>query len=195
MSKLREQIMFLNTFIRRPAQVGAVAPSSQRLCKMLVDSFDWNEVQYVVEFGPGTGVATQLIVDRLRPDAKFFAIERSPKFVALSQRRCPTADIVHGCVTDVQRLCHERGIPHLDAVVSGLPWASFSTSLQNDIFEAMFRMLRPGGRFATFAYLQGLGLPAGIRFSKLLKKNFTTVTKSRTVWRNLPPALVYRGVR
>jgi phospholipid N-methyltransferase len=80
-------------------------------------------------------------------------------------------------------------------VISGLPWASFSATLQTDIFQAMFSVLRPGGSFATFAYLQGTKLPAGKRFAELLKKNFSSVVKSPVVWRNLPPAFVYRCVR
>ena len=53
-------------------------------------------------------------------------------------------------------------------------------------------LLSEGGYFATFAYLQGLMLPAGIRFRKLLNELFSEVTTSRVVWKNLPPALVYR---
>ena len=50
----------------------------------------------------------------------------------------------------------------------------------------------PGGQFATFAYLQGLLLPAGQRFKDKLAQSFSKVEKSPTVWRNLPPAFVYR---
>ncbi len=192
---MREQILFFNTFVKRPSQVGAIAPSGRRLCTALVDSFDWNEVRYVAEFGPGTGVVTELIVDRLHPDAKFIAVERDSKLARTTRERCPGVEVVEGSVVDIDTICRDRGFPHLDAVVSGLPWASFSSSLQQEIFGAMFRVLRPGGRFATFAYLQGVGLPAGQRFAKLLKQNFSTVSKSRTVWRNLPPAFVYRGTR
>ena len=54
------------------------------------------------------------------------------------------------------------------------------------------RVLKPGGQFVTFAYLQGLLLPAGRRFRAKLKRSFSDVTKSKIVWRNLPPAFVYR---
>jgi phospholipid N-methyltransferase len=83
----------------------------------------------------------------------------------------------------------------LDAVVSGLPWASFPESLQIEILDSMMQVLRPGGQFATFAYLQGLLLPAAKRFRKQLDKYFSKIELSPTVWRNLPPAFVYRCVR
>lgn len=192
---MREQLLFLNSFMKKPSQVGAVAPSSKRLCTALVDSFNWDTTEYVVELGPGTGVATELILQRLRPNARFFAVERNPRFVSMTAKRCPKADVFEGCATELAKYCKERGFPRVDAVISGLPWASFSSPLQKDIMHAIFEVLPQGGRFATFAYLQGLGLPAGQRFSKLLKQNFSQVGRSRTVWRNLPPAFVYRCTR
>lgn len=192
---MRDQLLFFNSFVKRPGQIGAVAPSGRALCKTLVDSFDWDSTKYVVELGPGTGVVTELIMERLNPSAHFFAVERDPRLAKLARQRCPQAEIVEGCATDLERLCSDRGYPHLDAIVSGLPWASFKLSLQKEILDSMFRVLKPEGSFATFAYLQGLGLPAGQRFAKLLKQRFRTVTKSRTVWNNLPPALVYRCIR
>jgi len=192
---MREQLTFFKSFVKRPNQVGAVAPSSKRLCTALVESFDWDSIEYVVELGPGTGVATELIMERLRPTTHFFAVERNSRFAALTSQRCGDAEVVEGCATQLATYCRERGFPRVDAVISGLPWASFKSGLQKDILAAMFDVLPAGGRFATFAYLQGLGLPAGQRFAQLLKQNFSTVGKSRTVWRNLPPALVYRCTR
>ena len=54
--------------------------------------------------------------------------------------------------------------------------------------------VRPGGRFATFAYLQGLLVPPGQKFRRRLDDYFTRVERSRVVWWNLPPAFVYRAV-
>ena len=52
--------------------------------------------------------------------------------------------------------------------------------------------LRPGGTFATFAYLHALCLPNARRFRKRLESVFTKVELSPVVWMNLPPAFVYR---
>ena len=52
--------------------------------------------------------------------------------------------------------------------------------------------LAPGGVFATFAYVQGTVLPAGKRLRALLEDRFAAVETSPVVWRNAPPAVVYR---
>ncbi|MCH1441871.1 MAG: ribosomal RNA adenine dimethylase domain-containing protein, partial [Rubripirellula sp.] len=71
-----EKTTFLKNFLRNPGQVGAIAPSSDRLVRMMVDWFDWNQIRNVVEFGPGTGVFTKAISEKIHPETTFFAVER-----------------------------------------------------------------------------------------------------------------------
>ncbi|TWU42989.1 Ribosomal RNA small subunit methyltransferase A [Novipirellula aureliae] len=189
---MKNSLTFLKNFVLHPTQVGAIAPSSPGLVTAMVDSFDWQTARNVVEFGPGTGVFTEAIIKRLHPEAKFFAIERSSELVRATRERCPSATVYHDSVTQIAEICEREGIEQIDSVICGLPWASFSTSLQSEIFDAMMGVLSSEARFATFAYWQGLALPAGRRFSRRLQQTFATVEKSRTVWQNLPPAFVYR---
>ena len=58
--------------------------------------------------------------------------------------------------------------------------------------ESMLAVLAPKAQFATFAYWQGVVLPAGIRFNQRLRNTFAKVERSPSVWLNLPPAFVYR---
>jgi phospholipid N-methyltransferase len=183
---------FLKNFARNPTAVGAIAPSSQGLVDTMVDWFDWDHARNVVEFGPGTGVFTEGIQKRLHADAKFFAIERSSELAGVTRRRCPGTIVHEDSAAEVGRLCQDAGMSQVDAIICGLPWASFPESLQTSILEATLQVLRPGGQFATFAYWQGVILPAGLRFSRRLKTSFSSVHRSPTVWRNLPPAFVYR---
>lgn len=186
---------FLKAFFRDSARVGAIAPSSTELSNILADSVDWNTAKCVVEYGPGTGVVTEVIGQRLQPGTRFFAVERDPALAAITQQRCPQLEIVESCATSIPTLCQERGVEKIDAILSGLPWASFPVELTEKILAATFEVLPPGGRFATFAYWQGLVLPGSRRFRSLLREHFRTVEHSRTAWRNLPPAFVYRCER
>ena len=193
--RLRESITFLKEFAKHPTKVGAIAPSSPGLVSAMVDWFDWASIRNVVEFGPGTGVFTEAIIERLHPDAKFFAIERSSEMAAVARARCPAAKVIEDSATNLAAICDAEGMGEIDAVICGLPWASFPESLQAEIMQAMIDRMCEGGRFATFAYWQGVVLPAGRRFSRRLKASFAEVGRSHTVWRNLPPAFVYRCVK
>jgi phospholipid N-methyltransferase len=192
MASFFHQIRFLSNFLRHPTQVGAVAPSSGILARMMVDWIEWQQAKVVLEFGPGTGVFTEEILRSLRPDTKFLAIERAPEFAEILRHRFPTTTIVEDSVENIQSICRNRGIEQVDAILCGLPWAAFSDVLQTSCLEAMRRILRPGGQFATFAYWQGVILPAGIKFRRRLGAYFEWIERSPTVWRNIPPAFVYR---
>lgn len=192
---MNDHTTFLKTFLRHPTQVGAVAPSSAGLVNAMTDWFDWKNARGVVEFGSGTGVFTERISNNLHQDAKFFAIERSSEMVLATRTRCPKVTVYEDSVTNVVDLCRRESMAKVDAIVCGLPWASFPVSLQTEVLDAMFEVLAPGGQFATFAYWQGLLLPSARRFSDHLHQRFSSVEKSPTIWRNLPPAFVYRCVR
>ena len=187
-----EQLRFLSEFALRPRVIGAVCPSSQRLARTMVEWIDWSNVRAVVEYGPGTGVFTRQILSQTRPDARVVASELNPTFVTSLQTRYPDVRLYQDSVANVKAICRNEEIQEVDAIVSGLPWASFSGALQLELLRATTSVLKPGGQFVTFAYLQGLLLKSGRGFRRQLRDHFSRVERSRTVWMNLPPAFVYR---
>jgi phosphatidylethanolamine/phosphatidyl-N-methylethanolamine N-methyltransferase len=192
---MSDTLAFIRNFLRQPSTIGAIAPSSSGLAQMMVDSVDWASTKSVIEYGPGTGVFTEKIAGTMKPGTKFFAIEQSPDLAALTRARVPGVTVYEDSVANVVELCQRESMEQVDAVLCGLPWASFPESLQVQCFDAMLQVLKPGGTFATFAYWQGLLLPAGLRFRSMLQRRFGEVKHSRTVFRNLPPAFVYRCKR
>lgn len=184
-------MQFLRQFMRNPARTGALAPSSEALADLITASADLPQASVVIEFGPGTGVFTEKILSQLPEGATFFAMELNPDFVAATRARCPGAQVYHDSATQTRRYLERHGHSHCDCIISGLPWAAFGEELQNELLDTIGDILRPGGRFLTFAYLQGLVLPSGMRFRKKLQSRFARVRTTRIVWANLPPALVY----
>ena len=185
----------LKQFLRHPFQVGAIAPSGKALCKELVSWLELDKAAAVAELGPGTGVVTREAVRHCSSDTRFFAVELDKTIYEEFKLTLPEVEIFNANACELDKLCQAESIKELDAVVSGLPWASFPAGLQQEILSAVVRSLKPGGKFSTFAYLQGLVLPGGVRFRKLLEKEFSQVTLSKVVWKNLPPAIVYRCIK
>jgi phospholipid N-methyltransferase len=158
----------------------------------MVEWVDLPKAKTVLEYGPGTGVFTEQIIQRMPAGSKFAAIELNPRLAELFRRRHPGLTLIEDSVANVEAICQRLGLGSVDCIVCGLPWASFPESLQTRILDQMMTVMSPQGQFVTFAYLQGLLLPPGKRFAQLLPKYFTHVSKSRTVWLNLPPAFVYQ---
>ena len=179
-------------FVKNPKRTGAIATSSRGLARMICSEIGIDSASVIVEYGPGTGIFTEEILRMKRPDACFFAVEYSPALAASFRRKFPDTRLFEESAANVAEMLEEEGHSHIDSIVCGLPWAAFDEPLQDSLLDATLSSLHPGGTFATFAYLQGLLLPAGKRFKKKLAHSFSTVDKSPTVWRNIPPAFVYR---
>ena len=158
----------------------------------MVAGLDLRNARAVLEYGPGTGTVTDHIRREIAPHTKLTAIEINPRMAALFKQRHPDILLFQDTVANARVICDYAGIDFVDCVVSGLPWSTFSEPLQVKVLDETMRVLKPGGSFVTFAYIHGLALPTGKRFAVLLRKYFPVVSKSPVIWRNVPPALVYR---
>ena len=182
----------LAQFLKKPLTTGAVCSSSRCLARMLVSGIGLEHAASAAELGPGTGAVTGAILDALPDASKFFAVELNPDIISAFQARFPTVKVYNDSAANLPDLIQRENMDALDAVISGLPWAIFPDDLQNEILNAVIRSLKSGGYFTTFAYLQGVILPSGQHFRKQLEKSFSEVEKSPIVWKNFPPAFVYR---
>ena len=182
---------FLAAALRRPATMGAVAPSSERLGAVLASVVPTTGEPVVVELGPGTGAVSAVIAKRLPPGGRHLAVELDPAMVAYLRDARPELEVVHGNAAELGALLAERGIEHADAIICGLPWALFDDATQARLLAAISAAVGPTGAFTTFAYLHGMTLTAARRFRAALRATFEEVLISATIWRNLPPAFVY----
>lgn len=182
---------FLSAALRRPATMGAVVPSSARLASVLASIVPREGEPVVVELGPGTGAVSAAIADRLPPGARHLAVELDPAMVGYLRRTRPGLEVVHGDARELGALLTEHGVTRVDAVICGLPWALFDDTTQAEVLGGISRAIGGTGAFTTFAYLQGMVLPAAHRFRRTLRAAFEETLVSATVWRNVPPAFVY----
>lgn len=179
-------------FLRNPVQVGALCPSSRGLCRMMVSHVGMESAGVIVELGPGTGVITREIVQTMPENARFIAIELDETLCGLLRQQFPEITVCNDSAAGIGDILKRYSLPNPNVVISGLPWANFTPRLQRNILCSVAEHIAPGGYFATFAYLQGLMFPTGQRFRKLLGEVFSEVETSPVIWKNLPPAFVYR---
>ncbi len=182
---------FFRQFLKNPIETGAIASSSTGLSQLITDRAQLSKKKCVVELGSGTGVFTKEIIHKISTNCIFFSLEINRQFVAETKKNCPTATVYHASALDIKKYLLKHDQTSCDCIISGLPWAGFDQKLQEELLNAAYDSLVDGGEFLTFAYLQGLVFPPGIKFKKLLKKKFRQVEKTRIIWKNLPPALVY----
>lgn len=181
---------FLTQAIRQPKHIGAIAPSSDTLAKLITDRADLARANVVVELGPGTGAFTKEIIKKINPTATYFTIELNTHFAKDLRLKYPTVDTIHGSAEHLQKYLTERGHKTCDRVISGLPWVYVDDNLQKRLLSTISTSLAPGGLFLTFSYYPFNHLPRGRSFRKKLLAYFTDVERTDIVL-NLPLAFVY----
>ncbi|MFZ5953100.1 MAG: class I SAM-dependent methyltransferase, partial [Candidatus Rifleibacteriota bacterium] len=156
---------YVSQFCREPRTIGAIAPSSKHLAARMIEPIDFKRARVIVEYGPGCGVFTRHVLEKIDRDRTiFFGLELNEKMNRLASEKAPEAVIYQDSAAAVKKYLRQYGVKHADAIISGLPWASFSESLQDEILSETVSGLKKNGVFTTFAYLHGLVLPSGKRF-------------------------------
>lgn len=192
---VRQHGRMLQTFVRQPFRTGTVVPSSRELAELMTEDMGLATADTVVELGAGTGPFTRIIAEHVKPDALVLVFEIDAALAGQLQPRVPRVRVVNDSAEHLSLHLRAAGRDAADAILSGLPWANFSRELQERLLRAVVLGLRPGGRFATFAYVPAAQLPPGRRFRALLESCFARVETTRVVYWNFPPAFVYRCQR
>ncbi|MDD3153393.1 MAG: rRNA adenine N-6-methyltransferase family protein [Victivallaceae bacterium] len=182
----------LKAFLRHPTKVGAVCPSSPALCRVITSEAKLESAKVIVELGPGTGVFTAEILKKKQAATDFLAFELDTRLYGQLCSRFGAQYFRNQSAEAIGEALRENHLKRADVIISGLPWAVFPGALQDSILTAVYDNLAEEGTFCTFAYLQSALLPKAQRFRRRLNELFDDVQASPIVWRNFPPAFVYR---
>lgn len=183
-----DRLAFLQGFIRAPARVGSLIPSSERLERRLLREARITGAQTVVELGPGTGGTTAALLGAMPPDGRLLALELDPVFHRHLAHQLLDARLRLELASALRLedcLAH-HGLPPPEAIVSGIPFSTIPAHQAHGIAAAIARALAPGGRFVAYQvrphvarYLQPhLGAP-----------------RVTWEWANLPPVRVFTWIR
>ncbi|MFC4013756.1 class I SAM-dependent methyltransferase [Nonomuraea purpurea] len=184
-----DQGRFLREFVRSPLRTASVAPSSAWLAAQMVVGVPERGEPVVVELGAGTGAFTSAIQHRLAGRGRHVVVELNDRFAEGIARAYPSVEVVCEDATRLPELLAKRGIGPVDVVVSGLPWVAYAG--EPPLIASVAGALAPGGVYTQFAYTWTRWAVPARRLLDGLRGEFEEVVTTRTVWRNLPPAVVY----
>ena len=186
--------LFLREFVRAPLRTASVVPSSpalaRRMIAPLLEPSRTSDVPVVVELGPGTGSFTAAL-RAAAPDMRYLGLELNGAMADHLAGRFPGIDLLRGPASSLSRALAQRGLPAVDLVVSGLPWQAFAGRAGTELISTIAGSLAPSGAYTQFTYSWSRWAPPGRRQHRELRRFFGRVDVSPTVWRNLPPAVVY----
>jgi phospholipid N-methyltransferase len=177
-------IRFLREFIRERKTVGSIYPSSKFLMKNMLKHVDFSETKVIVEFGPGNGVFTKGILERMAPDAVLFTFELNENFGQYIEDNIKDDRMIllKQSAEDLGKVLKEHGYEKADYIISSLPLMLIPTEMKTSVLKTCKDFLSKDGQFIQFQYSQNV--------KKLLEATFSEVKVQFTV-ANIPPAFVF----
>ena len=179
-------LVFLRSLLRDPRSVGAVAPSSPRLSRLVASSVDLT-ASTILEVGAGTGSITGALLDRGYPPERLFIIERDPTLVTYLRSRFPGVRVRCGDAIHASMMLQNERVGKIHTLLSSLPIRNFKPAEQLALLKAMLKTLEPSGQLVQYTYAPNCPIPTrplGLKAECLGR-----------VWMNLPPAAVWRFTR
>lgn len=180
---LYQRLDFLRESIRNLRSTGSVAASSRFLCRAITEKIDPEQAITVVELGPGDGVITRYILDRLNPGARLLIFEVNEVFVEKIRAGFDDSrlTVIHDSAENMGQYFKEMNIKSVDYFVSGIPFVMLPDSLARRITIECRHWLQPGGQFIQFHYS-----PLLIGFYRRVFGNVDV----DMVALNIPPAII-----
>lgn len=167
----------------RDIQVGAVMPSSSYAVRRILSRLP-DTIGSVLEYGPGDGVITTRLLERLRPDGRMLAIEANQEFARKTKGlNDPRLEVVHGDATAAQGIARQKGFGEFDLVISGIPFGMLSRTKRHAVVEMTHAMVRPGGIFLVYQ--------TSPLMRRYLQQHFSVTTVIEP--RNVPPYFIMRA--
>jgi len=179
-------LLFLRSLLNNPLKVGALAPSSPRLSRLMASRVDPGTAP-VLEIGAGTGVITRALLQRGVSPERLFVIEQDPSLAAFLQREFPDVCVRQGDAIDARCILAEEAVGRVRTVISSLPLRNLPVADQIETVRAMIGALTQEGQLIQFTYAAGCPIPSqrlGLQAECLGR-----------VWMNFPPAAVWRFTR
>ncbi len=182
----------LKAFLADPKGVAALTPTSSFALKRIASKVDPRRARLIVEYGPGTGVLTHRLLERLHPEGSLLAIELNAGLA--KQLGEKTLDrrltIVHGSAEKVQEHLDRLELTSPDYVLSGMPFFWLPFEVAQKIVAGTHDALAPGGTFIAYQMFY-----LGRRYLRgHLERYFPTVTAELEL-RNLPPYRIYEAIK
>lgn len=177
--------LFIKEFLKNRKQIGSIAPSSRLLAKRMLQPIDFLKAKVFIEYGPGTGVFTRKIIQKMSPESKLFIFELDTQFYNQLNKefgKIPNVYLIKDSALKAQEYIQAQQISEVDAVISSLPLMNFKLRVSKSIVDNSKKILAPDGHFIQYQY--------SLNAKKMLERTFEKVSIQYVVG-NIPPAFVY----
>ena len=185
---MNENIQFLQAFLKSPLKVGAIAPSSPDLARMMLEGIEPNEDNIIIELGVGTGAITRHIQELIPNKRSYLGIELDPRLVRSLHHKYPELNIVCGNASEMSRIHKESGLGKVGYVLCCLPFVTLPGEVAKEVLAEVEKFMDEGCIFRAFQYAHGYYSPAALKLREFMRSRYGKSHRSKLVVKNVPPA-------
>jgi len=185
---MRENIQFLQAFLKNPLKVGAIAPSSPELAAEMLQGISPDEENIVLELGVGTGAITRFLQDVIPNKNAYLGIELDRELVDNLHSKFDDMNIVCGNAADAFTIHKDSGLGKVRYVICCLPFATLPKEASESVLAEIVKFMDDGCELRIFQYAHGYFLPPAIKLREFLKNRYGKSKRSPLVLKNVPPA-------
>jgi phosphatidylethanolamine/phosphatidyl-N-methylethanolamine N-methyltransferase len=185
---MRENIQFLQAFLKNPLKVGAVAPSSPDLAWQMLDGLLPDKDNIIIELGVGTGAITKYISEILPDKDSYLGIEIDGSLVSSLKVRNPDINVVQGNACELSALHKESDLGKASYILCCLPFVTLPEEVAAKVLSEIEKYMEQGCLFRAFQYAHGYYTPSAIRLRKFMRDRYGNSKRSKLVAKNVPPA-------
>jgi phospholipid N-methyltransferase len=176
-------LKFIKNFIK-DRDVASITPTSNRCVTKVCNHIDFSKDILIVEYGPGDGVFSRYLLDKMTPGSRLIMIEANKDFVkhlkeSITDTRAEVFNVLAGDVIDV---LDQKDIGNVDYVLSGIPFSFLKPVRKIKVLESTKTILRQGGKFLAYQTSGHLKKPL-MRVFGNLETEFEVL--------NIPPYVIY----
>lgn len=150
--------------------------------KGIVSGLNFDTIDTIVEFGPGTGIFTAQLVNHAKPNTKLILIELEPSYNNVLIEKFGDRIIIENTGAEtVETVLRKHGCDNCGLIVSSLPF-NLPEDTREQLFNAVDRLTKKGTTMRFFTY-----------FPSTMKKIYARfpLTFIKFVPWNFPPMFIY----
>ena len=185
---MKENLQFLQAFLKNPLKVGAIAPSSPELAAEMLQGIHPDDHNIVLELGVGTGAITKFLRDIVPSSRSYLGIELDSDLVNSLKNNFPDMNIVSGNAADAYSIHERSGLGKVRYVVCCLPFASLPKEISEAVLREIQKFMDEGCELRIFQYAHGYFLPPAVKVRESLQNRYGKSRRSPLVLKNVPPA-------
>lgn len=185
---MKENLQFLQAFLKNPAKVGAITPSSPELAAEMLQGIHPDDHNIVLELGVGTGAITKFLRDIVPSKASYLGLELDSDLVKTLNENYPDMNIMCGNATDAYSIHKESGLGKVRYLVCCLPFVSLPKEISQAVLVELQKFMDEGCELRIFQYAHGYYLPPAIKLREFMKNRYGKSRRSPLVLKNVPPA-------